>query len=167
FATILRQTTNKNNADAGLESQPYFLPPAAGLAAGAFAAGAFPAGAFAPAAAAAGAAVPAAAPSAPSAPSSSFFFFFFFIVSLRTRTFGKPSGESPSFQRSASSSREMRSTRVITLRLRVAPRRTRKLLSIVMGLAPNNTWSFCSGPTSIWHDGQSAQAGEMSGSGTV
>ena len=45
-----------------------------------------------------------AAPAAPSAPSSpsSFFFFFFFIDSLKTRTLGRPSGLSPSFQRSAS-----------------------------------------------------------------
>ena len=71
-----------------------------------------------------------------SAPSSSFFFFFFFIVSLRTRTFGSPSGESPSFQRSASCNRAIRSTRVSTLRLRVAPRLTLKLLSIVMRNSP-------------------------------
>src|SRR5262249_38653890 len=66
---------------------------------------ALPAGLAAPAlpAAAAGAAAGVAAPPSAAAPSSSSFFFFFFLsVILRTRTFGSPSGESPSFQRSAS-----------------------------------------------------------------
>src|SRR5262245_45215283 len=107
------------------------LAPAAGLAAA-------PAAGLA---AAAGAAPPAAgaAPSAPSAPSSALAAFFFFLrASLSTRTLAKPRTLSPSCQRSVSLSFAIRSARVSTLRLEIAPAFTRRLLSIVIFQSPAN-----------------------------
>src|SRR5205085_1800478 len=92
---------------------------------------------FAPPLAAAPFAAGAAAAAVPSAPSSSLaFFFFFFMASLRTRTLGRPRGESPSFHFSVSLRRSRRSARERTLRVLVAPRRTFRLLSIVMAKSP-------------------------------
>src|SRR5262249_7467954 len=103
----------------------FFAAPLAGAAA------ALAAGAAAPLA---GAAAPAAGAAAPSAPSSGLAgFFFFFSASLSTRTLGKPRTLSPSFQRSVSLSLRIRSARVNTLRLEIAPAFTRRLLSMVIG----------------------------------
>ena len=113
--TIARQSLASSAAPGETWDREHHFPPdfAAGLAA--------PAAGVVPAAAA-----------SPSAPSSSFFFFFFFTASLNTRTFGNPKGLLPSDQRSDSCKRAIRSARRSTLRLLIIPRRTRRLLSIVM-----------------------------------
>lgn len=64
--------------------------------------------------------------------SSVFTFFFFFSEILTTRTLGMPKRESPSLQRSCSTSFASRSVRVRTFRDLTIPAFTFRLLSIVI-----------------------------------